>query len=255
MNPHWQASRRLRYATVHAAGCLLVAALAAALVFGLWFRPPFHVIAGGLAIFGILVSVDVVVGPLLTAVAAAPGKPEKVLWRDLAVIVALQLAALAYGIHVLAVARPVVMAFEVDRMRLLTVAEIDETLLPKAPEALRELSWTGPRLVAAERPRTRQEMLQAIDLAIGGLDISNLPSNWRPYETQEVSAWNAARPLPELDKRYPLVHDELVGMARGSGAKLEDLRFLPLVSRSGAGSVVLAPNDRVVGVVPVDGFL
>jgi len=246
----------VRCAAIHATGCVVVAALAAALVFGLWFAPPYHVIAGGLTIFSILVSVDVVVGPLLTAVVAAPGKPARVLWRDLVVIIALQVVALAYGLYVLSVARPVVMAFEVDRMRLLTAAEVDDTMLKEAPQELRSLSWTGPRLLATETPRTRAEMLDAINLAIGGLDISNVPKNWRPYETKNISAWNAARPLPELDTRYPAVHDELTRIARRSDRKLEDLRFLPLVSRAGAGSVIIAPQDaRVVAVLPVDGFL
>jgi len=36
---------------------------------------------------------------------------------------------------------------------------------------------------------------------------------------------------------------------------IDDLRFLPLTSRQGSGSVVLAPPDaRVVDVLPFDGF-
>ncbi len=97
----------------------------------------------------------------------------------------------------MSLARPVATIFEVDRMRVISAAEIDPESLKDAPEGLRALSWTGPRILAAATPRTREEALQAIDLAMGGLDISNLPKNWRPYESQNTSAWNRAKPAPD----------------------------------------------------------
>jgi hypothetical protein len=44
------------------------------------------------------------------------------------VIALVQVAALAYGVYVMSLARPVVTIFEVDRMRVISAAEID----PKA---------------------------------------------------------------------------------------------------------------------------
>lgn len=249
-------NRRIRAPALHALASLGVAAIAALIVFAVWFPPPYAMIVGGLNLFLILVSVDVVMGPALTAVAADPRKPARTFLRDLAVIVALQVCALAYGLHVMWGARPVVLAFEVDRMRLLVAADIDPLMLSEAPPPLRKLSWKGPQLLAAARPATREETLRAIDLALAGLDISNVPKNWRSYETQSVSAWNAARVASELDTRYPSVHDELARIAAEAKTSVSELRFLPLVSRFNGGSVVLAPPDaRVVGVLTVDGFL
>ena len=248
--------RRLRAPLIHATASLLVALAVSAIIFLVWFPGAYATIAGGLNIFIIIVAVDVVSGPLLTAVVADPKKPARAFRRDVLVIALVQVAALAYGVYVMSLARPVATIFEVDRMRVISAAEIDLEGLKDAPEGLRALSWTGPRVLAAAQPRTREEALQAIDLAIGGLDISNLPKNWRPYETQQTSAWNRAKPAPELEQRYPAAHDALARAAAKTNRPIGELRFLPLISRQGSGSVVLAPPDaRVVDVLPFDGFL
>ncbi len=51
-----------------------IAALAAALVFLVWYPSPYSTLAGGTGLFLLIVSVDVVMGPALTAVVASPGK-------------------------------------------------------------------------------------------------------------------------------------------------------------------------------------
>ena len=248
-------TRRGRAPLLHAMASLAVALLVSAVVFLVWFPGAYASIAGGFTLFAILVSVDVVSGPLLTAVVADPAKPAPEFRRDVFIIAAVQLAALAYGVHVLSLARPIATVFEVDRMRVISAAEVDANDLKDAPADLRKPSWTGPRILAAATPRTREEKLQAIDLAIGGLDISNVPKNWRPYETQNTSAWNRAKPVAQLEARYPSVHGEIARVVGRTGVPLEGLRFLPLVARQGSGSVILAPPDaRVVEVLSVDGF-
>jgi hypothetical protein len=98
-------------------------------------------------------------------------------------------------------------------------------------------------------------MLKAIDLAIGGFDIGDLPKNWRPYEAQATSAWNRAKPAPQLETRYPAIRQELANFAARIRVPRENLRFLPLIGRQSSGSVILAPpGARVVGVLSVDGF-
>ena len=247
--------RRWRAPLVHATASLLVALVVSAIVFLVWFPGDYATIAGGLTLFLILVTVDVISGPLLTAVVADPKKPTPDFRRDVAIIALVQVAALAYGVYVMSMARPVATIFEVDRMRVISAAEVDSESLNEAPEGLRALSWTGPRILAAALPTTREEALRAIDLAMGGLDIANSPKNWRPYESQQTSAWNRAKPASDLERRYPGAHDPLVRTAARTKLPIDELRFLPLTSRQGGGSVVLAPPDaRVVDVLPFDGF-
>ena len=119
--------RALRAAALHLGGSLLVAALAGALVFGLWYPYPYRELAGGRELFLLIVVVDVVCGPLLTLVLYNPAKPRAELWRDLGLVVLIQLAALGYGLHVVWQARPVYMVQEVDRLKVIELPALETT--------------------------------------------------------------------------------------------------------------------------------
>src|SRR5262245_29793319 len=130
---------RIRPAAYHLLGSTLVAGLGTLLLVWLWYPYPHNRLAGGLQLMAIMLSVDIVLGPVLTLVVAAPGKLVRALARDMAVIVVVQLFALGYGLHVLAAARPIGLVFEVDQMRVVSAADIDPDMLGQAPPALRSL--------------------------------------------------------------------------------------------------------------------
>jgi len=248
--------RRAFAAGLHLLASALVAAIAALLVFRFWYPTPFAAISGGIVLFWLIVCVDVVLGPALTAVVAAPGKPIAELRRDLMVIVLLQTSAFIYGIYSLALARPVWIAFEVDRFRVVVAADIDASTLAQAPPELQALSWTGPKVVAAVKPSDPEEQVRSIELGLAGFDLSLVPRNWRQYSTQRAVVWNKARPVSRLLERYPALREDLSAIASTTGQSIDQLRFLPLVGR-GTNWIVLigVPDARVIGYLPVDGFL
>ena len=138
---------RARAAGLHLIASLCIAALAATLVFWIWYPPPLTELTGSLKLFVLFVSVDVTLGPLLTAVAASPRKPRKEFRRDVAVILALQLAAFGYGMYTIALGRPAWVAFEIDRLRVVSAAEIEPAALAIA---------AGSRLSAGSRAPAAQ---------------------------------------------------------------------------------------------------
>ena len=84
--------------------------------------------------FFLVMSVDVVLGPVLTFAVFNRAKGVRHLRRDLAVIGVLQTAALAYGLHTVYIVRPVAMVFEVDRFRLVNGrCRSSRQELPEAP--------------------------------------------------------------------------------------------------------------------------
>lgn len=249
------ANRRLNACAWHLLASLLLALAASALVFGIWYPSPYAQVAGGTALFFILISVDVVMGPALTAVAANPAKPWAEFRRDLAVIVVLQLAALGYGLYSMALARPVHLVFEIDRFRVVVAADIEPAGLAGAPPALRQLPWFGPGLIAAVKPTDPAELMKSAELGLAGIDLSMVPRNWRDYASQAPAAWARARPASALLARHPALAPELQAIASRAGQPVEALRFLPLVSRHATWATVLAePGARLVGHLPVDGF-
>lgn len=255
MKPATLRSRRVVATGIHLLASACVAGIAALIVFGVWYPPPYSTIAAGMNLFVLLMSVDVVLGPALTLVAADPDKPAKVFRRDLAVIVVLQLAGLAYGLHSISLARPVYLAFEVDRMRVVTAADIDETTLPEALPEFRSLPWTGPKLIAAVRPTRPDEVLRSIDLALSGIDISMLPSQWRDYASQKDAVLRVVRPAAELQAKYPEAGPELERIAAKVGKPVAALRFLPVLARHSSTVVVIDPSTGgVIGFLAFDGF-
>jgi hypothetical protein len=248
--------RRFVAAAIHFLISACVAAVAAGVVFIIWYPSPFAAIAGGLGLFLLLVSVDVILGPTLTAIVASPGKPLPELRRDLVVIVAIQLAAFAYGIWSIAIARPVYVSFEIDRFRVVTAADIEAKTLADAPAALRSLPWLGPKEIAAVKPTDPAEQLRAIDLGLAGFDLSMVPKYWRDYSSQRDAAWKRARPVDALLAKYPRQAAAARDIAAHAGQDLNALRFLPLMARRAIWSAVIAPPDaRIVGYLPVDGFI
>jgi hypothetical protein len=248
-------SRRVRASLIHLLCSAAVAALAALIVFRLWFPYPYNVLAGGTTLFLLLTGVDVCLGPALTAVVASPTKPRAELRRDIAVIAAVQLVALAYGLYSLGLARPVLVSFEIDRFRVVAAADIDPALLAEAPETLRHLSWRGPVTIASIKPSDPVERLKSVELGLAGFDLSMLPANWREWAPLREAAWDAARPVELLIDRYPAESSEVQALAREHGATPQGLRFLPIVSRHASWCAILAmPGVEIVGYLPVDGF-
>jgi hypothetical protein len=247
--------RRFLAAAIHLSLSACVAAAAAGVVFLIWYPPPFGAIAGGLGLFLILVSVDVVLGPTLTAVVASPGKPVRELRRDLAVIVVVQLAAFGYGIWSIALARPVYISFEIDRFRVVSAADLEPSTLKAAPVVLRSLPWLGPKPIAAVKPTDPAEQMRSIELGLAGFDLSMVPANWREYSSQSGAAWKAAKAIDSLLKRYPEQTASARDIAVHAGKDLDSLRYLPLMSRRANWSAIVAPPDaQIVGYLPVEGF-
>ena len=123
---------RLGAAGIHLGISLAIAALAALLVFGLWYPYPYREISGGRELFLLVVSVDVILGPLITLAVFNRAKPWMELRRDLAVVALIQLAALGYGLWTVSVARPVHLVFEIDRFRVVHAIDVDEAQLGQA---------------------------------------------------------------------------------------------------------------------------
>ena len=244
---------RLLAAGVHLALSAGVAGLAALLVFGLWYPMPYREISGGRELFFIVVAVDVVLGPLITFAVFDRRKPRSELVRDLAVVCALQLAGLGYGLYTSYTVRPVVAALEVDRLRVVRAIDLAEADLSLAPAEWRQLPWRGVHLLATRKP-SPSEQLEAIDFALAGVDLGMRPQFWLPAERTAALMAQAGKPLAELQRRHPSRSAELAKYVAATGLPAEQLEFLPMMSRSTDWVALIDTNGSVVGHAPFDGF-
>lgn len=244
---------RLKASGFHLLISLGVAALAAALVFGLWYPGAFRHLAGGRGLFVLVVLVDVVLGPLLTFAVFNMAKGWSQLKRDLAVIAALQLAALAYGLHTVYVARPVALVFEVDRYRVISAVDVNVAELPQAKPEYRTLPLTGPWMLSVRAAEPGAERTESLLMGLSGVDTSQRPPFWQPYSVARAQALAKSRPVNLLMTHYPARADDIAATLRELGLDPGQTRFLPVRAR-GDWVALMRPDGEIAGYAPFDGF-
>jgi len=245
-----------RAALIHLGLSALVGLTTAAIVFGLWFPYPYRDVAGGQYLFMVLVSVDVVCGPLLTMVLFSPLKSRRALTLDLSLIAIVQLSALAYGVHAISEARPVVVAFEVDRLVAVAAVQVDPAQLGEAPPEFRKLSWSGPVLVGTRDPRDG-ETLQSVMQSMNGVEPSARPGWWQAYDKNRPQIQKRMKKLSELRAARPGEGQAAIDAAAPkAGLPVAELFYLPLTGQKNLdGWIALLDREGgIVGFAPVDGF-
>jgi hypothetical protein len=177
-----------------------VATVVVVMVFLRWYPAPLEEAVGVTQIFLLLLSVDIIMGPVLTLIVYKKGKPS--LKFDLAIIALLQISALSYGIHTVFTGRPVFIVFNVDRFDVTRGIDIDAESAKTAaqegnPAAVAD--WFAPRWVAAVAPadaKRQQEIL--FSATAGGADWPQLPELFVPLEHVKSEILTRAKSLQSL---------------------------------------------------------
>lgn len=227
-------STRIRSASkaalLHLSISVLLAIAVAWLVFGVWYPAPLHELTGGRTLFLILIAVDVICGPVLTLVLYDPAK-SRFKWRvDLALIVFTQLGALAFGLNQVATARPVFLAFEGDRFRVVQAVDLQDAHLEEAPDGLRVVGYSGPRFLGIRLAKSGDsDYLTSLQLSIQGLHPAFRPARWRPFAEQIPELQRALQPIQLLRDKNPDGRVELDATLAKLGLQDQQLGYVPLV--------------------------
>jgi hypothetical protein len=188
-----------------------------------WYRWPGWYLTGALHVVGIVVMVDLVLGPTLTLIVANPNKPRTELARDVAIIVTVQLIALAYGGATLWRGRPLYYAFSVDRLELVQASDLKAQDIGAARRENPALApgWTSlPRWIWAPLPDNAEEAQKLVAAAVlGGTDVTQMPRYFRPWEQglpqlrQQLGKIEALRNFAPGEKRRLLSRMAQLGLA------------------------------------------
>ncbi len=246
---------RLRASAIHLGISLCIAALAALLVFGVWYPYPYREISGGRELFLIVVAVDVILGPLITLAVFNRKKPWTELRVDLALVALIQLSALAYGLWTVAVARPVHMVFEIDRFRVIHAIDVDPETLNRAPASLNAMPWTGPTLLSTRGFKDSKESMDATMAALQGVNIGARPDFWQPYAAGLADVLKVAKPVDLLKTRFPKRAAEIDTLLQSASKTPQSLLYVPLAGRKDFWTVFVDPiTAEVVATMPLDSF-
>lgn len=225
--------------------------LAFVLVRYLWFPGGYFGISGVAKLFLILVAVNLVVGPGLSALLYKPGK-----WGlkfDLIVIACVEVSILGWAMHEILERRPAFVVFAVDRFEAVTISEVNLDPVKNSP--LAATPGYGPRLIYARLPTDVDVMNRLIDETVfeGKKDIERRPKFWRPYAQGIATAKAAAIPISNLlspnDRRAAYIQRWLAQQDR----QADEYLYLPIQGRSADGIMILhADIGFPVAVLPVN---
>lgn len=236
----WQAS-----GSHLALSAVIGAAMLAAMVL-VWYPPPYFEAAGGNNLVLLMLGVDVALGPLLTLAVFDPRKGLGKLRFDLAVIAFFQVAALAYGVHVMFIARPVYLVYAVDRFDLVMANTLPDSELAKAPPPYDRRPRGKPPTVGARVPEDPKLKEESLFLAVGGVDLTQQPRFYVRYEDIAKDAAARAKPIKALRALNPDRTDRVDASIRASGRAEGDLAFLGAAAPNRDFAVIV---DKATGAI------
>jgi hypothetical protein len=238
---------------LHFLTTLAIAGCAAALVFLIWYPGAFLTMAGGLKFFLLITGCDLVLGPLISLVIYNSRKTRRALIIDYTVVGIVQLVALGYGLYIIESSRPVYVAFVVDRLEVVTAAEIaDSDLAAAKPPYTTRPKW-GPQLIGTKLPTDTKESNELVFSSLSGKDVHVLPKYYVPFEAVTDAVKRTAEPIEALEKRHPSSKPVLAEALAAGGLDADRVRWLPVGSNQGFWTALIdAQTGRPVRYIPYD---
>ena len=227
----------------HLAGSASALALTLGLLYLAWYHWPGWYLADMPTVLMIMVGVDVVLGPLLTFIVADPAKARRVLARDVAAILLVQLVAFGYGVTTLWHGRPLYYAFSVNCLSLIQAQDIEQD--PAAAGAQNsELAphwYSLPRWIWAPLPENSEESDRIIRSAItGGDDVVSMPRYFKNWQQGLPALREQLKKVDDLGYFSRPDKTALKERMRAAGLSPEQPNSLPFTGR---GPPLLAVFD------------
>jgi hypothetical protein len=229
----WLNVSRPRAVLTHLGMSSAIVGAACALIFIVWYPQPYFLATGASHVLGVLIGVDLVLGPLLTAIVFKPGK--RGLKFDLAVIALVQIVAFVYGVTTIYRSRPYFTVFAVDRFYVLARGDVvSEELARHERDNWLIKPTRGPLFVAASRPTDLAAAQKLLDETVlqGKADIERRPDYWKPYADAAAQVGARAQPLAALKAAKPQAAAAIDALPGRLGVPEQRLGYLPLIARN-----------------------
>jgi hypothetical protein len=217
-----------------------------ALCWFVWYPAPMLLAIGGHEIFLLIVGIDVIVGPLLTLIVFKPGK--RTLKFDLAVIAALQVVALVYGMSTLLEARPAYVASLGDAFHVVQATEVTDENLMKANTTL---PWWGPKLVGTKYDIDvdLKDAVKAVGSVGGGK--GHFPQLHVPYESVQKQVAVDAMPISDMKKYVSEKPSEVDDWLKSHGYDEASAKYEPIKISATYFAIILdGKTGAIVGISP-----
>lgn len=236
-----RAMSRGRAALIHLALSIAVFSAVIVPLLMLWYPPPLFFSDGGWNVVQIAAGVDIVIGPLLTLLVFKSGK--KGLKFDLCVIAVMQVAALAWGVHLMYQQRPLLLAFAEDRFSTVTLGQLFESQRPI--DELMKLDDDRPVRVFVRMPDDPAEATKLkIAQGMQGKSVFRLTDRYEPMTPANLAyVYRRSINMDLYLKRLPESRAEYDSFLAHHGTDARELAFVPLHCRYEDLILVLRRSD------------
>jgi hypothetical protein len=234
---------RIKFFLSHLSISIFIALLVMGLVFFVWYPLPLAKAVGVTHIFLMMLTIDVIVGPLLGLLVYKEDK--KSLKFDLTVIIAIQISALLYGIYSIEQGRPAWVVYNVDRFELVRKNEIVAQNINQAKPQFQQLSWLKPQFVATQFAQdVKQRNDDMFAEVLGGISLAQRPERYVNFAEAKAQLQKRAQSL-ELLQQY---NDKTV--VKNILAKYpQATAFLPMKASAVDMTVLINHKGEVVKIV------
>jgi len=227
---------------IHFMVTLAMGACSAALIFLVWFPDPYQTMVGGTQLFELVVACDLVLGPLISLVIYDTRKSRRKLVLDYTIVGVVQIAALLYGVYIVAGTRPVYLVFSTDRFEVVLARDISETELAAARDPqYAKLPLDGPHLIAVQVPKAEQQ--DAMFQSVAGNEEHDRPRFYAPFETALPTIRRRARTVDWLTARLPPSKPLFDAAMKNVTIPAERVRWLPVRHRLGFWTALIDTED------------
>ena len=165
----------------------------------------------------LVVGCDLALGPLISLVIYNSRKSRRELLTDYAIVGALQLAALVYGVNIVAGTRPVYVAFSVDRFEVVSARDITSrgAAPPRSPP--NTARCPGRARVSSRINVPPADSNDALFQALAGNEVQQRPKFYVPFETELDAIRSHARTVADLTRKFPAYGPQLESAAKSVG--------------------------------------
>ena len=238
---------RFKALLVHLLASAAIMALIMGSLYAGWYRWPGWYLADASRVAAVMVGVDVGLGPLLTFVIASPGKTQRTLRRDVAIIVLVQLIALGYGSVSLWNGRPLYYAFSVNCLSSVQAYDIEPEAAALGRERNRTLAphwYSLPRWIWAPLPDDPAVAQKIVGSAItGGSDVTAMPIYYRSFEEGLPEMRTQLQKVDDVRFFSPDQRRVLKTRMLAAGIATDQVNSLPLTGRAHPLLAVFDPSS------------
>jgi hypothetical protein len=244
---------RLKLFSLHLLSSATVLTLILGSLYLGWYRWPGWYLTDVARVIAVMVCVDVVLGPTLTLIIANKNKPRRELARDIGIIVAVQLCALAYGSMLLWNGRPLYYAFSENILQLVQAYDIDtnEAKLGREQNPALAPHWYSlPRWVWTPLPQNSEEAKKIVASAItGGDDVISMPRYFKRWEEGLTPLHAQLKKVDDVAYFARSEKKKLKDKMRAAGMSDDQPNSIPLTGRGHPLLVVIDPaSSKITGI-------